>query len=74
LHVVLGGGDFICVDFLSAFGLKDYEQCRTTSAEVLTVAIISALFFNGNFARARLVLKYDGYISNMLSKNRQFLD
>jgi hypothetical protein len=41
-----------------------------TSAEILTVAIVSALFFNGNFARARLILKQDGYISNMLSEGR----
>ncbi len=39
----------ICDDFLSAFGLNDDQQCRMTSAEILTVAIVSALFFNGNF-------------------------
>ena len=60
----------ICDDFLSAFGLKDDKQCRMTSAEVLTVAIISAIFFNGNLARARFVLKCDRYIPNMLSKSR----
>ena len=51
-------------------GLKDDKQCRMTSAEVLTVAIISAIFFNGNLARARFVLKCDRYIPNMLSKSR----
>jgi IS5 family transposase len=60
----------ICDDFLSALGVYDDEQCRMTSAEILTVAIVSALFFNGNFARARLILKQDGYISNMLSEGR----
>lgn len=60
----------ICDDFLSAFGLKDDKQCRMTSAEILTVAIVSALFFNGNFARARLILKCDRYIQNMLSESR----
>lgn len=60
----------ICDDFLTAYGFKDDKQCRMTSAEVLTVAIISALFFNGNFARARLILKCDGYIPNMISKSR----
>lgn len=60
----------ICDDFLSAFGLNDDKQCRMTSAEILTVAIVSALFFNGNFARTRLILKYDGYIPNMLSESR----
>jgi hypothetical protein len=60
----------ICDDFLSAFGLNDNKQCRMTSAEVLTVAIVSALFFNGNFARTRLILKHDGYIPNILSESR----
>ena len=60
----------ICDDFLSAFGLNDDKQCRMTSAEILTVAIVSALFFNGNFARTRLILKHDGYIPNMLSESR----
>jgi hypothetical protein len=41
-----------------------------TSAEVLSVAIISALLFNGNFDRTRLILKHDGYIPNMLSESR----
>ena len=60
----------ICHDFLSAFGLKNDEQCRMNSAEVMTVAIISALFFSGNIARTRLILKHDGYIPNMLSESR----
>jgi len=60
----------ICDDFLSAFGLRDDKQCRMTSVEILTVAIVSALFFNGNFARTRLILKCDGYIPNMLSESR----
>lgn len=60
----------ICDDFLSAFGLIDDKQCRMTSAEILTVAIVSALFFNGNFARTRLILKYDRYFPNMLSESR----
>jgi hypothetical protein len=60
----------ICDDFLSAFGLRDDKQCRMTSAEILTVAIVSALFFNGNLARARLILKHDRYIPNMLSEGR----
>lgn len=60
----------ICHDFLSAFGLRDDKQCRMTSAEILTVAIVSALFFNGNFARTRLILKHDRYIPNMLSESR----
>ena len=40
------------------------------TAEVMTVAIVSALFLGGNFSRARLMLKSHGYISNMLSESR----
>jgi len=60
----------LCDDFLSSFGLRNDKQCRMTSAEILTVAIVSALFFNGNLARTRLILKHDGYIPNMLSEGR----
>ena len=60
----------LCDDFLSALGLKNDKQCQMSSAEILTVAIVAALFFNGNFARTRLILKHDGYIPNMLSEGR----
>jgi hypothetical protein len=48
----------ICDDFLSAFGVRDDKHCRMTSAEIMTMAIVSALFFNGNFARTRLILGF----------------
>lgn len=60
----------ICDDFLSAFGLNDDKQCRMSSTEILTVAIVSALFFNGNFSKTRLILKLDGYIPNRISEGR----
>lgn len=70
MHIKIIAIYCICDDFLSAFGLKDDKQCRMTLAEILTVAITSALFFHGNFARTRLILKQDGYIPNMLSESR----
>ena len=60
----------LCDDFLSALGTNDDKQCRMTSAEILTLAIVSALFFHGNFARTRLILKNDGYMPNVLSVSR----
>jgi hypothetical protein len=60
----------LCHDFLKALEVRDNEHCHMNLAEVLTVAIVSALFFGGNIARTRLVLKYDGYIPNMLSESR----
>lgn len=34
------------------------------------MTIVSALFFNGNFSRTRLILKHDGYIPNRISESR----
>ena len=43
----------ICVDFLIRFGIKNDVQCKMNSAEVMTVAIVAALFFGGNYSMAR---------------------
>lgn len=60
----------ICVDFLIRLGIKNDAQCKMNSAEVMTVAIVAALFFGGNFSKARLMLKSHRYIQNMLSEGR----
>jgi len=60
----------ICADFLTRLGIKSDLQCKMNSAEVMTVAITAALFFGGNFSRARLMLKSHKYIQNMLSESR----
>ena len=60
----------ICIDFLILLGIKNDAQCKMNSAEVMTVAIVAALFFGGNFSRARLMLKSHKYIQNMLSESR----
>jgi IS5 family transposase len=60
----------ICVDFLIRLGIKNNTQCKMNSAEVMTVAIVAALFFGGNFSKARLMLKSHKYIQNMLSESR----
>jgi hypothetical protein len=60
----------LCHDFLTALGVTYDSQCKMTPAEILTVAIVSALFFGGNLARTRLILKNDRYIHNMLSESR----
>jgi Transposase DDE domain len=60
----------ICHDFLRSFDIKDDDQCKMNSAEIMTVAITSALFFGGNFSRTRLFLKTYKYIPKMLSESR----
>lgn len=39
-------------------------------AEIMTVAITAALFYGGNFSRARKVLMWNGHIKKMLSESR----
>jgi hypothetical protein len=57
-------------DMLKA--LRHYEdpQCQTSDAEVMTIAIIAALYFAGNFEKARVYLHEHGYIPKMLTKSR----
>lgn len=59
----------ICVDFLKLFSIKDDPQCKMNTAEIMTVVIISALYFGGNHALARRFLKAHHYIPNMLSES-----
>ena len=35
-------------DMLRAFGQRDDGQCHLTAAEVMTIALVAALFFGGN--------------------------
>lgn len=60
----------ICSDFLKRIGHIDCESFQMSDDEVLTVAIVSAMFFRGNHEQARLFLQEYGYIPNMLSKSQ----
>lgn len=60
----------VCSDLASFLGIQDDPQCKMSSAEVMTVAIVAALFFGGNFSQARNLLKSHNYIHNMLSESR----
>ncbi len=53
-------------------GLHHYEdrQSEMSDAEVMTTALVAALFFGGNYERARELLAEQGYMPKMLSKSR----
>lgn len=57
-------------DILKAMRHHEDEQCEMSDAEVMTTAIIAALFFGGNYAQARRMLASQGYVRRMLSKSR----
>lgn len=57
-------------DFLCAMRHYEDPQCRMSDAEVMTTAIVAALFFGGNFELARGLLKQRQYMPCMLSRSR----
>lgn len=60
----------LCDDLLKALYHREDPQCQMRDAEVLTTALVAALFFAGNFETARHTLHDQGYIPGMLSKSR----
>jgi len=57
-------------DYLREIRHQENNQCQMSDAEVLTTAIVAALYFKGNFALARRFLNRPTYIENMLSRSR----
>ncbi len=60
----------LCDDMLKAFGHQEDPQVQMSDAEVMTTALVAALFFGGNFTLAREMLSEQGYIPQMLGKSR----
>lgn len=60
----------LCDDVLKGLHHSEDRQCKMSDAEVMTTSIVAALFFAGNMETARLFLKEQGYIPNMLGKSR----
>jgi len=59
-----------CDDILKAFHHREDVQCHMSDAEVMTTALIAALYFGGNYSHARKMLHSQGYIPQMLTKSR----
>jgi hypothetical protein len=57
----------LCDDLLRALGHKDDRQCQMSTAEVMTIAMVAALHYRGNFATACKMLHEQGYLPRMLS-------
>ncbi len=59
-----------CDDCLKALHHRQDPQCDMTDAEVLTTALVAAVFFRGNLEAARTCLRDEHWIPQMLSKSR----
>lgn len=60
----------VCDDYLREIAWRDDRQCRWSSAQVMTTAIVAALHFGGNMDKSRRFLLQHGYIHQPLSKSR----
>ncbi len=60
----------LCDDFLKANGCGDDQQCRVSTAQIMTTPLVAAAFFGGNQALARRFLVAHGYFSHDLSASR----
>ena len=57
-------------DILKAFAHKEDQQCQMSDAEVLTTAIVAAMFYGGNYTKSRTFLSEQKYVPMMLGKSR----
>ncbi len=60
----------LCEEFLEATGHQDDPQVRLSTAEVMTLPLVSAAFFSGNIDKTRLFLHEPGYMKEMNSNSR----
>jgi len=61
---------FICDEVVKFFNLKDDPQYKMTNAEVMTFALLSALYYHANYRTARLVCMSLAYFPEILSHSR----
>jgi Transposase DDE domain len=59
-----------CDDCVRALHQRNDPQCVMNDAEVLTTALVAAVFFRGNLESARTYLRDAHWIPQMLSKSR----
>jgi len=57
-------------DFLKAIGHREDGRRRVWDSEVITTALVSALYFGGHHGNAIGFMKTTGLVPNMLSKSR----
>lgn len=60
----------LCEDLLKALNHREDSQCQVSDAEIMTIAIVAALYFGANYSLSRAFLKEQGYIPGMLGKSR----
>lgn len=60
----------ICDEILKYFGVKDDPQCKMTTSEVMTFALIASIQFEGNYKKTRIFSLSLRYFPKILSISR----
>ena len=60
----------LCDDLLKWQHHRDDPQCVVSDAEVMTIAIVAAMYFGGNQCLAWLLLSEQGYIKRTIGRSR----
>ena len=60
----------LCDDLLKWQHHCNDSQCMLSDAEIMTIAIVAAMYFHGNQAMARLFLSEQGYVKHTISRSR----
>jgi hypothetical protein len=60
----------ICDELIKVYGITDDPQCKMTTAEVITFALLSALHYGADYRKTRLVAVSCRYFTNILSNSR----
>ena len=60
----------LCNEMLLTLNFKDDVQCKMTSAEIITFVIISALYYQCNYRKTRLVMAPQNYFTKILSHSQ----
>lgn len=56
-------------DILKGIGRKDDSRRKVSDSEIITTAIVSALYFGGHMDNARGFMKLAGFVPKMLDKS-----
>ncbi len=60
----------LCEDYLKSIQHLENPQCHVSDAEIMTIGLVAALYYQGNYALARCFLHEQNYIPYPLGKSR----
>ncbi|MBK8799160.1 MAG: hypothetical protein IPM07_23915 [Anaerolineales bacterium] len=60
----------LCDDLLKWQHHRDDPQCVLSDAEIMTIAMVAAMYFGGNQAMACVLLYEQGYLKRTISRSR----